>query len=333
MITMQGAVWFVVIAQVLSVPGPPAESPTARSVEITWTCRVENVSEGVATVDLWVPLPSDTLGQKVRRVTVLKPEGGAIAVDPVHQNRMYHIRFEAPFETDLSVEFIMEIERTEIIVPEAKSLSPSKRVLPPEALRIYLEPTAFIPIHGPIDTMAEELGIAEDEPLRAARKIYDYVIEEMTYSWWAKGAGKGDVLWACDSKKGSCTDYHSIFIALCRNQGIPADHAFGFPVPATNETGKIPSYHCWARFWVEGLGWIPVDASEADRHPVLRDYNFGSLTANQMKFAHGRDVVLEPPQQGKPLNMFYSPYAELDGVPHHDIKSTMTYKDIPPLQP
>jgi hypothetical protein len=35
----------------------------------------------------------------------------------------------------------------------------------------------------------------------------------------------------------------------------------------------------------------------------------------RVKVAQGRDVVLEPPQFGEPLNTFGYPYAELDEKP------------------
>ena len=72
-----------------------------------------------------------------------------------------------------------------------------------------------------------------------------------------------------------------------------------------------------------------MDASEADRHPHLRGYNFGSQRANLMRFSHGRDVVLEPPQQGPPLNFFIHPYVEVDGTPHEKVKYTVTFKNLP----
>jgi len=34
-----------------------------------------------------------------------------------------------------------------------------------------------------------------------------------------------------------------------------------------------------------------------------------------VKFSVGRDIRLDPPQQGEPLNYFVYPYAEVDGKP------------------
>jgi hypothetical protein len=47
---------------------------------------------------------------------------------------------------------------------------------------------------------------------------------------------------------------------------------------------KIGGYHCWAFFHTEDRGWVPVDVSEPDKHPEMKDYYFGSLTEDRVTF-------------------------------------------------
>ncbi|MEK7793432.1 MAG: transglutaminase-like domain-containing protein [Candidatus Hydrogenedentota bacterium] len=303
-----------------------------RDVQLTYTATVPTIPEDAKVIDLWLPVAQDTDGQTVSKVTVNYPEGGAIATERGHGNKIWHKRFEAPFDDDLhdgaiGAEIAFEIHRTEIVVQQAKDLSPTPKVTGKFAK--YLEPNRLIPINiDPINATAENLYLKDAAPIVAARRIYDWLITEFTYNWKAPGAGTGDVRWACDSKTGDCTDYHSTFLALCRNQGIPADHEFGYPIRLKTSEGKIPSYHCWARFHVEGVGWIPIDASEADKHPEIREYNFGSQSQDLLKFTHGRDVVLTPPQQGPPLNVFIHPYVEIDGKPYEEVTEAVYFRDL-----
>src|SRR5438067_4218492 len=51
-------------------------------------------------------------------------------------------------------------------------------------------------------------------------------------------------------------------ICMMRAAGIPARFEIGFPLPEDQHDGTVPGYHCWAEFYVEPYGWIPVDASE-----------------------------------------------------------------------
>jgi Transglutaminase-like superfamily len=127
-------------------------------------------------------------------------------------------------------------------------------------------------------------------------------------------------------KRGNCTDFHSLFIGMMRAAGIPARFEIGFPLPADQHDGPIPGYHCWAQFYVEPYGWIPVDASEAWKHPDKKDYFFGAHDDNRLQFTVGRDIRLNPAQQSDPLNYFIYPYAELDGKPFA-LESKFSFRD------
>ena len=101
----------------------------------------------------------------------------------------------------------------------------------------------------------------------------------------------------------------------------------GFPLPDNQFEGQISGYHCWAEFYIEGIGWIPVDASEAWKHPEKHDYFFGAHDDNRLMFTRGRDLRLSPDQKGAPLNYFIYPYAEQDGKAA-EVKSQFAFRDI-----
>jgi len=159
-----------------------------------------------------------------------------------------------------------------------------------------------------------------------ARAIYDYVIATMRYDKSGTGWGNGDAIWACTAKRGNCTDFHSLFIGMMRAAGVPARFEIGFSLPEDQHGGTIPGYHCWAEFYVAPYGWIPVDASEAWKHPEKKNYFFGAHDDNRLQFSVGRDIRLDPPQQGEPLNYFIYPYAELDGKTFA-LKSEFSFQD------
>jgi len=306
------------------------DRPREMAYEFTYSVRVTDLPQTATKVDLWVPVPSDSQGQKVIGVKVIRPNGGEIRTEPRYQNRMFHKRFLGPFPkaAPLTAELVFCVDRSEVVIPEAKALAQAGRSTLPHTLDVYLRPNRLIPIDGKVAQIAAGLKLPKGDPLRTGKRLYDYLIDTMDYNWKAKGAGRGDVLWACDSKTGDCSDYHSMFIALCRSQGIPADHEFGFPIRTQETAGALAHHHCWARFWVDGVGWIPVDISEADKHPDLRDYNFGAQSAKLLKLTHGRDITLVPPQAGEPLNIFVLPYVEVEGKAHSGMKWTMEFKEL-----
>jgi transglutaminase-like putative cysteine protease len=163
--------------------------------------------------------------------------------------------------------------------------------------------------------------------LDKARAIYNHVINTVHYDKTGTGWGRGDIYYACDARRGNCTDFHAIFIGYCRAVNIPARFAIGVSLPTDRPTGQISGYHCWAEFYLNGVGWVPIDASEAAKNPARRDYFFGTHDENRIEFSVGRDLKLYP-EQAEPLNFFVYPYAEVAGQPVTGVKSKFTYQAL-----
>jgi transglutaminase-like putative cysteine protease len=141
-------------------------------------------------------------------------------------------------------------------------------------------------------------------------------------------------VWACDSKFGNCTDFHSLFISLARTRKLPAKFEMGFPIPEKRGQGDVGGYHCWAWFSPDGTRWVPVDISEANRaresNPKMVDYYFGNLTPDRVTFTTGRDLTLQPPQKGPPVNYLIYPYVEVNGQPYaqSNVQGKFSYEDV-----
>jgi transglutaminase-like putative cysteine protease len=191
----------------------------------------------------------------------------------------------------------------------------------------WLRPDRLVPLDDRIRKLAAEVTRGRRGDLDKARAIYDYVVETMSYDKSGTGWGNGDIYWACDAKRGNCTDFHALFIGLARAVGIPAKFEIGLPLPEVRGQGEIGGYHCWAEFYLAGYGWVPVDASEARKQPEKRNYFFGALDENRVQFTVGRDLVLAPRQAGAPLNYFIYPYVEVDGQPFAKVTKTFRYED------
>jgi hypothetical protein len=136
----------------------------------------------------------------------------------------------------------------------------------------------------------------------------------MRYAKYGSGWGNGDAVFACDSERGNCTDFHSYFIALARAVGIPARFAIGAAIPSARDAGGVDGYHCWAEFYTNGKWW-PVDISEGDKCSQLSTYFFGHNPANRVEFSRGRDLILEPGPVSGPINFLAYPVLEVNGKP------------------
>jgi transglutaminase-like putative cysteine protease len=242
---------------------------------------------------------------------------------------MIYAEFRHPGSSSVTFSVEYEVTRREFSRGDSAqlmrfNLEPTR---PTEAVDRFLLADRLVPIDGRMKALAEQNTQGKQGPVEKAYALYDYVFHTLRYDKSGTGWGRGDSLWACDSKRGNCTDFHSLFISLMRAEGIPARFKIGFPLPADSPAGQsvIAGYHCWAEFYLHRLGWVPVDISEAWKNPSKHDYFFGSIDANRVQFTTGRDLTLQPKQDGSPLNYFIYPYVEVDGQPYDAVDRKFTF--------
>jgi uncharacterized protein (TIGR03000 family) len=278
---------------------------------------------------LWFPVPSSNAQQDVTIVEQkLPPQAKAqMNTEAKYGNRILYVEAPADGEGKIPVSVTYRVLRREARGDE------EDREANEGLIRLFLGADSRVPVGGKALRLLEGKPLPTDQ-LKLARMLYDTVNEHMVYSKKGTGWGQGDAEWACDNGYGNCTDFHSLFIALARAQGIPARFEIGFPLPEERGEGEVPGYHCWAWFKPKGRGWIPVDISEANKvkntRPEMVEYYFGNLTPDRVAFSVGRDIQLVPPQSGPPLNFFIYPYAEVDGRPLDatQIQRKFRYKDL-----
>ncbi|HUA16760.1 MAG TPA: transglutaminase-like domain-containing protein [Verrucomicrobiae bacterium] len=278
-------------------------------------------------VRVWIPAAHSDRFQSVRVVSAK----GDLPLRKTHEakygNEIYYAETTGAKQAELHFAVDYDVVRQERIAlgSDAHLVAAS---LTRKERQDDLQPNALVRITGLPAELAAKVTAGKTDPLAKARAIYDYVFTTMKYDKTGTGWGRGDVLYACDAKKGNCTDFHSLFISMARSQGIPARFEIGFPLPPPDKhSAEIAGYHCWSDFYVDGKGWIPVDISEAWKHPEKRDYFFGSHDVNRVQFTMGRDLRLSPPQQGKPLNYFVYPYVEVDGVEYPNVSLDFSFAD------
>jgi transglutaminase-like putative cysteine protease len=306
---------------------PPAAPPArVRTFKFTYHADIPISNPSAKKFEAWIPLPRDDAFQQVRDLKIETPVHFEIVDQPTNGNRVAHLEASAPIPPSVPITMTFVVTRHE----QAADMVAAARDIPEPSdghFAAYLEPNRLVPLTGRIAQVSSNLSEVDATPLQQARVDYEYVTSIMKYDKSGTGWGRGDAVYACDVRHGNCTDFHSLFIGLARAGGIPARFTIGFPIGAAN-SGEVPGYHCWAEFYSGGV-WVPVDASEASKHPDRHDYYFGHLDAARVAFTMGRDLVLKPPQKGEPLNYLIYPYAELDGatVPQKQIKTKFSYAD------
>jgi len=316
-----------VLSSLLLALAPSALTQDSRHFTFHYAFTVRNLPAGKK-VRIWIPAAQSDANQKVKIVSARGDLPLKKTSESRFGNQIYFAETSGSTQAELHFDVEYNVTRHERVAlgqtaPHlvAASLSSTEK-------QHDLQPDVLVPVTGLPADLAAKVTRGLTQPLEKARAIYDYVFTTMRYDKTGTGWGHGDVLYACDAKKGNCTDFHSLFIAMARSQGIPARFEIGFPLPPDKHSAEIAGYHCWSDFWIDGKGWIPVDISEAWKHQEKHDYFFGSHDVNRIQFSMGRDLRLNPPQEGNPLNYFVYPYVEVDGQEFPNVALAFSFADV-----
>jgi transglutaminase-like putative cysteine protease len=267
-------------------------------------------------LDLWIPAPRTDAYQNVLSTSTSSPVLLCLRQEPVHHNQILYCQLPGS-KDEQEIVLRHAIERSVRRAPSLHDESVAE-VGGAADLAMFLEPDSRVPIDGPIVEGALHAVSRSTPPRERARQLFDNLINALVYD--PRGCTPerahelGDLEVACDLQRGTCTEFHGLYVARARALGLPARFAFGFNIPARPK-GQIAGYHCWSEVFLPGAGWFAVDVSEAWKRddPGERSFYFGNLDANRVQFTTGRDISLMPPQRTGAIDRFIFPHAEMDG--------------------
>jgi hypothetical protein len=318
---MRKTLWFALI--LLPLFGFGQQS---RQFTFHYAFSVRNVPAGQK-IEVWFPQAHSDEFQDVKIVSVT----GDLALKKTrttrHGNAMFHGITAKAAKTEYKFDVEYSVIRHERIGLPREGIQPHLVKASVKEADGYLGPDTLVPTTGKLADIAAVQVRGHTGTMDRARALYDYVFNTMRYDKSGTGWGRGDAEWACDSKRGNCTDFHSVFISMARSQRIPARFEIGFPLPASKHSGEIAGYHCWAEFYDSKYGWVPVDISEAWKNQSQKEYFFGAHDVNRVQFSMGRDLVLNPPQAEGPLNYFVYPLVEVAGKKWEDVSNRFFFAD------
>ena len=282
-----------------------------------------NAPANAKRVDLWIPYPMSDENQEI---TVVSVRGNYSAMGVYREgkfgNNILHAEWNAP-GSERTLTYTFRVSRKEVVT---KNFPDNEAAIPGREFDKFLTSTSVGTTGGAAKEYAGKIVGEKKTTLAKAASIYDWIVENMYRDPGVKGCGLGEVDVLLHKLGGKCADIHSVFVTLARAEGIPAREVFGIRMPKGKEGEITKSQHCWAEFYLPGYGWVVVDPADVRKailerkitlHEAqpLKEYYFGAVDENRVAFGTGRDLKLNPPQQGKPLNYFMYPYAEADGKP------------------
>jgi transglutaminase-like putative cysteine protease len=312
-----------------------------RRAEVSYSVNL-NAPADAKVVRLWLPYPTSDENQEITDVMVSGNQTTSrVSKEGAFGNAaLYAVWKDTKGPRTLTYTFkVLRKERVTKDFPKAELPFSNSEY------RKELAPTRLANLQGPEKELAGKITAGKNTNQEKALAIYDWIVENMFRDPNTKGCGFGDVETLIRTLGGKCGDIHSVYVALARSAGLPAREVFGIRIPSGKEGDMTKAQHCWVEWYSPGYGWVVVDPADVrkailekkislEQVKPLREYYFGAVDENRIAIGTGRDLVLNPPQAGEPLNYFMYPYAEADGKPLNEdlygfnIGYTIRFKEL-----
>ncbi len=290
----------------------PQEKIEPKSATFEFNYNVDFTESGY--LKAWIPLPQTNQHQIISNLSIDTELNMYIAKDDIYRNTFIVLdgQVMAPQSVDISYTFTRK--ETQSYYDQTSEMMFS----------VYKAEMDLVPRDVRFEKISK--SIISDGVL-FGRELYNYVLDHMTYDKSGEGWGHGDAIYASDSARGDCTDFHSLFNAVSRTHGIPSRFNIGFPIADTTE-GDVAEYHCWTEYYTDEKGWIPVDISEADKRPEKAAYYYGHLDERRIMLSVGRDIRLPNGAPSDVANFSVYPYVKIDGKVSESFTKFFSFKEV-----
>ena len=270
-------------------PNAPLSYANPQEYSVIYTVTIMNTGFTPTDIQLYLPVPGEWEAQKDLGIVEISPEPKAQMQEKTKGNSMVFWRLTSipakDTSADLKLSFTFTAYET-LIAIDPSSVQPYKKDSP-EVAR-YTKAEKYIESDDPsVVKLAGTLSGTETNPYLLAKKFYDYIIDTEKYKVLNQGLNGAKYL--LENGNGECGDYSALFAALCRAKGIPARPVVGYWAVSGND-----QTHVWAEFYLEGIGWIPEDATIGQQSEENRLYYFGNMDNRRVILSKGFNTLLEP---------------------------------------
>lgn len=258
--------------------------------DIEYTCKVKKAYADGNMLRIHLPYPNPqgsgvksiefvSSSQKCRIAPGTAPQRTAYFEADGSKTRDFSVRVKTVFtETYMSYKDILEAGKTVTAERETELLQQVRASDLEEKAPHYV----FTPF---IEALSDMIVGKETDKTKIARKIYDFITHKCTYAYVRDYASIDQLPEYFGLRgRGDCGLQASLFITLCRYNGIPARWESGICTD-----GKSGGSHDWALCYFKGVGFRPVDpsfggaavrrGSKADN-----DFYFGNIDPYRMVF-------------------------------------------------
>lgn len=230
------------------------------------------------TLRLWFPYPVACATQPADQIKLIASSHPVTLTGDVHRTAFMEVPCEAGATYSVRFSFVQKAKYIDLSSHVPTGL-PAGDGLSPEALAYYTsEQYPHIRFTPTVRALAEEIRGEETDPLRLAKRVYDWICHNVRYSYVRDYLLIENIPeFVMVNRYGDCGTMALVFITLCRAMGIPAKWQSG----SSCRPDGIGS-HDWAMFYVAPYGWLYCDPSYGvgaykSRNETRRAHYFANL--------------------------------------------------------
>lgn len=221
-------------------------------------CRQEFVvtpSPDTTSVTLTVVIPGDWRGRQALRRESFAPEPKQVLAEAGVRYAVFELAGPGKREP-IAIRIDSELD---LLPPAVGVPKPKKGEDDGGRAAEWLQAEPFVESDDP-KVVAVAKRLRGKQPPELVRQATRTVLDELSFGGFsptALGASK-----ALEQKRGDCSEYSDLLVALLRARQVPARHVQGFTTDWT-DTPK----HSWVEAHVKGTGWTMLDPTRADSDP------------------------------------------------------------------
>ena len=278
-----------------------------RSHIITYSVNIRTgEAEAPNTLHLWVPFPAVSAAQRNVEMLFSNPEP---FIRDYFGTSLYRLEnLDAHSITDISLSWTVDVYGVRTMVQPQDI----RRAAASPIRDAHARGGAAFPIDDPrIANLAASIVGGETNPYLQARRIFDWMLTNVAWD----SRVQGDLFHVIETGRADTFLAALLYSTLLRALGVPTQPVAGVLVGRDRQTLN----HHWAEFWIDGLGWIPVDpamgAALAGRGaipanfvpPVAYDYDnpaafyFGNIDSWRIAFSRGFTDLSQMDPRGRTI--------------------------------
>ncbi len=233
---------------------------------------------------LWLPKPAVSSSQKAPRLLSRNKEP---FVEDHRGTSLYQLKDLLPNSShNVMLSYLVDVYAVETTVRSQNIRSSAASAI----TSMFTNSSNLIPSNdAAIIEKARSIVGREQNPYLKAQRIYRWLINNENIQ--VEAVNNGGALEALAEGKADAYSMSLLFCSLARASGISALPVAGVLIDGYRNTQK----HYWAEFWIDGIGWIPVDSIfGAGSGPASitpkQDYSnfyFGNMDNQRIAFSRG----------------------------------------------